>query len=306
MRLFYKEYLGMIDKDAFLAAAALAARQVGIVARRLQGQIRDEGKEVDLSHTGGDAYLARQKQAKTAVDEMAQDILITALAPHLPLHTTVLDGEEETPGKALMPATDGEYVLVLDPIDGTVIYLDGGQTYAVNIGLFRNGAVEVALLYFPALDVAYFTTGQGAFRARGVALHGLAQKEEVFLANQPDNPRKVFVYYGIREEIAADLEAAGYTIARSLNRGAGEDLSKAYSDPVDAMFRGGVAAGIVGRIQVRDMIHAAILTCTQGGYVTDWQGQPYRWPQAGGELPKIVVSGWQLPDDLKDILARHA
>ncbi len=292
----------MIDKDAFLTAAALAARQVGIIARRLQGQVLNEGKDVDLADTGGDDFLKRQKEAVTVVDQMAQDIIITAVVPHLPLGSTVLDGEEETPGKALMPATSGEYVLVLDPIDGTLIYLEGGNTYSVNIGLFKNGAVDVALVFYPALDVAYFTTGQGVFRARDFTNSGLAKKEEVFLSKQPDNPRTLFVYYAIRDEIEADLLAAGYKVIKSFGKASG----LTYNDSVEAMLQGGVAAGIIGKMQVRDLIHGAILSCATGGYVADWQGKPYNWPQYGGELPKMLVSGWPLADDLKGILARHA
>lgn len=292
----------MVDIDAFLEAAALAARHVGVIARRLQGQVPDEGKRVDLAGTGGDAYLARQRAAVTVVDQMAQDIIITALVPHLPINNTVLDGEEDTPAKVLLPATSGEYVLVLDPIDGTLVYLEGGNTYAVNIGLFRNGKVAAALVYYPALDVCYLTNGKGMYRARDFALYGLAHKEEVFLARQPDNPKTLFVYYGIRSEIEAELLAAGYRIVKGLSSRYGVD----YSDPVAAMLQGGVAAGILGRMQLRDLMHGAILSCAAGAHVADWKGQPYNWPQYGGELPKIHVSGWPLPDDLKDILARHA
>lgn len=291
----------MIDKEAFLEAAALAARQVGILARRLQGQVKNEGKAVDVSDARGNDYLIRQKEAVTVVDQIAQDIIITALAPHLPLDLTVLDGEEETPGKALMPATSGAYVLVLDPIDGTLIYLEGGNSYAVNIGLFKDGAVEVALLYFPGLDVAYYTTGKGVFRAAGFAAHGLGQKQEIFLAPQPDNPRSVFVYHAVDEQVVAALKAGGFSIITSPNR----EFRDLYGDPVEALMKGGVTAGVIETMQVRDLIHGAILSCASGAQVTDWKGNAFNWPQYGGSLPKMLVSGWPLPTDLMGILALH-
>ena len=117
----------------------------------------------------------------------------------------------------------------------------------------------------------------------------------------PDNPKAVFLYYGIADEVQDELIAAGYQIVRSPRK-----QLHMYANPVDALLRGGVTALVMGKIQMRDLMHGAMLTCTRGGHVTDWRGNDYLWPQKGGELPRVAVSGWPLPDNLKGILARAA
>jgi fructose-1,6-bisphosphatase/inositol monophosphatase family enzyme len=286
-----------VDISAFLVAAALAARQVGVVARRLQGQVANEGKD-EPGHANDDDYVRRQRAAKTAVDEMAQDILITALAPHLPKDNALLDGEEDTPGKALLPAPSGDYVLVLDPIDGTLIYLEGRDTYSVNIGLLHKGELAAALIYYPGLDVAYWTDGRAAYGAADFALSGMAGAKPMQLAAQPAKPSNVFVYYRVAAEVKQALAAAGYQCMRSFQSDFG-------ADPVAGMFAGQVAVAVLEEIQVRDVIHVAILT-KAGARLTDWQGQPINWPLRGGAMPKSIISGWPLPPELLTILQPYA
>lgn len=281
---------------AFLEAAALAARQVGVVARRLQGQVANEGKDVGDTEGLSD-FHKRQKEAKTAVDEMAQDIIITALAPHLPRENIVLDGEEETPGKALLPSKTGEYVLVLDPIDGTLIYLEGGKTYSVNIGLFKNGTIAAALLYYPALDVAYWTDAKTVWRSEQFSLNGTQGAVIVTVAKSPQNPTATFVYYALDNPIKQAIASSGLDVRRSFQNDFG-------ADPMLGMLGGVVAAAVLEHIQVRDVIHGAILTCA-GGYLHDWRGQPLAWPLQGGAMPKAVISAWPLDARLSEILLTH-
>lgn len=278
----------------FLEAAALAARQVGIMARRLQGQVANEGKD-EAGHPNDDERRRAVRNAKTAVDEIAQDILITALAPHLPVDNTLLDGEEETPGKALLSATSGDYVLVLDPIDGTLNYVEGGDGYSVNIGLLHQGTLAAALMYYPALDVAYWTPGTGAYRARQFAAHGMALAEPVSCAADPAAKDSIFVYHDIDQAIWEKLRAAGFNTLRTFRTAPGKD-------PVAGMFDGVVSAAVLEHVQVRDIIHAAILSCTDGAFLQDWQGNSVRWPARGGAMPKCVISGWELPQKLRDVL----
>lgn len=283
--------------DAFLEAAALVARQVGIMARRLQGQVKNEGKPVTEDRPMSD-YERRMTEAKTAIDEIAQDMIITALLPHLP-PGTVLDGEEETPGKALMPAQTGEYVLVIDPIDGTLPYLEGGKTYSVNIGLFRDGKVVAALLYYPVFDTAYYSDGRAAYRAVNVAAEGLLRCEPVHFAPLPLDPKRIYVYGAVRKAVRDELEAAGYDTVKSFRH---QDVGSAS----EGILAGGVAIAVVDTIQVRDLMHVAILTTGHNDWLFSWKGEPVKWPLLGGAMPPTVMSMWPLPQDVKDILARHA
>ncbi len=285
-----------VNIPAFLEVAALAARQVGVMARRLQGQVANEGKAVDgLAHL--DAHIQRMHVAKTAVDEIAQDILITALAPLLPQSNTLLDGEEETPGKALLPADKGDYVLVIDPIDGTLIYTEGGDGYSTNTALLHKGQLAAALLYYPALDVAYWTDGQSAYRAYDFAVCGMAKAERLSLPQQV-NSKEIFVYWAVDAAVKAEITAAGYTIRRSFQPARG-------ADPVATLFDGQIGAAVLHGIQVRDIVHGAIFTCA-GAELRDWAAQPVEWPLQGGALGKVTVAAGPLDPLLAAILRKHA
>lgn len=286
----------MVSVDAFLEAAALVARQVGIMARRLQGQVQNEGKVVSDDRVLTD-YERRQTEAKTAIDEISQDMIITALLPHLP-PGTVLDGEEETPGKAMMPATSGAYVLVIDPIDGTLPYLEGGKTYSVNIGLFKEGKVVAALLYYPAFDTAYYSDGHAAYCARNVAAEGLLRCEQVLFAPTPLNPKCIFAYGAVKEAVKTELKQAGYEVVRSFR-------DQEVGSASEGILAGAVPIAVIDVMQVRDLMHVAILTTGRSDWLFGWSGEALKWPLLGGAMPPTVMSAWPLPQDVKDILARH-
>lgn len=56
---------------------------------------------------------------------------------------------------------DREFIWVIDPIDGTRVFIAGLPTWAISIGLLRAGALYRGLVYLPVLDEWYFTNEEG-------------------------------------------------------------------------------------------------------------------------------------------------
>ena len=64
-----------------------------------------------------------------------------------------------------------EFVWILDPIDGTTNYIQGIPYCCISIGVFRQGAPHVGVIYNPISDTLYASeTGAGATK-NGIPIH---------------------------------------------------------------------------------------------------------------------------------------
>jgi len=55
-----------------------------------------------------------------------------------------------------------EFAWAIDPIDGTRVFIDGMSTWAISVGLLRNGEAYRGAVYLPVLDELYITNDDGA------------------------------------------------------------------------------------------------------------------------------------------------
>ncbi|MCD2476320.1 inositol monophosphatase, partial [Staphylococcus aureus] len=84
-----------------------------------------------------DLIRAEQKQHNdfvSEVDRAAEAAIIEIIREAYPPHAILA---EESGGAAL----DGEFVWIIDPLDGTTNYLHGYPQYAVSIALAQRGQV---------------------------------------------------------------------------------------------------------------------------------------------------------------------
>ncbi len=113
----------------------------GAVARRL--------RQFDISLDGKSSGSANT-DALTLADLTVQELLVAALRDCDPIFRECrIEGEEET-GDMARFATEGEYTIALDPIDGTKQYRDKtGNGYAVMLNLRTDETVHYSLVYLP-------------------------------------------------------------------------------------------------------------------------------------------------------------
>ena len=264
----------------------LATRQAGIVASQLQPLVENIGKTAP--HIGSDTDRStKSRQALTVVDLALQDVLLTGLEASLGRLPVTLDAEEETPCARRFHADAGttRHELVLDPIDGTLDYLEGHDNYSVCTGLLEGGRILVALVYFPARDHAYVVSPRGAQCCDDFALNGLANARSLTRAVGVEVPRVVYVNRRVRETTIRRLAAAGFKVRYDDEQGHG------VPDAILATLSGKALAYACVTRQVRDMLLGGVVAGMADGFALDWEGQPLFWPP-GARVPHAVFGCW--------------
>lgn len=136
----------MIDKNELIAALSRemppVMRWAGAVAKQLrQHNVTLGDKASGFSNT----------DALTLADLSLQELLVAALRDSNPLFRECRLEAEEVTGDLSRFATQSEYVIALDPIDGTKQYRDRtGDGWSVMLHLRTTTEVLYSLVYIPA------------------------------------------------------------------------------------------------------------------------------------------------------------
>jgi len=140
------------DANALRLATAIEAARAGAVElmqRRDSRQVTEKGPR-DLVT---DADLAAQKAIR--------EILTKAFPEDAFVGEE--EGETDPPAEVRAGQHDAPACWIVDPLDGTVNYVHRLQSFAVSIGLFAAGELQVGVVYDPVCDELYSASrGQGA------------------------------------------------------------------------------------------------------------------------------------------------
>jgi fructose-1,6-bisphosphatase/inositol monophosphatase family enzyme len=272
--------LGASD-SSFAAGIGLAVRQAGAAARMMQGRVENEGKADATALPNDDAALQRRREAKTMADEVAQEILLLAACDLLDLTITGVDAEEDTPSRALFGvAPDVAQMLVIDPIDGTIEYCEGKDSYSICVGLVRGGVIITVVVYFPARDVLYSIENGIPPRC-----YQEASRLSTALPLRPPRPgppdRVIYKNGRVSADSVRRLESAGFDVRDDTEGQIGAP------DAILACLDGTAAAYVSHTRQMRDILLGAVIAGLPSGSAFDWHGQPLRWP-AGGRVPRAL------------------
>lgn len=135
------------------------AVQAALDAGELIRSYRD--REVEVLHKeGGDTYAS---QVVTEVDRKAQDAILRILGPSCEKYEiAVLTEESEDDGSRF----EKECFWCIDPMDGTLPFIQGEPGYSVSIALVaRDGSPMIGVVFDPVHDVLWQATkGQGVLR----------------------------------------------------------------------------------------------------------------------------------------------
>jgi len=132
------------------------------LVQKLQPAVIAAGEVIlEIQEKGFDVEEKGDQSPVTEADRAAEDILVKALKSHVPEAVIVA---EEMAAAGIMPDTLGEEFYLIDPLDGTKEFIKGGLDFTVNIGLIKNGAPVMGIVYAPAQN-RLFTgiRGVGAF-----------------------------------------------------------------------------------------------------------------------------------------------
>lgn len=133
--------------------------------RRLLPATIDAGQAILAVRAAGHAVEEKADRSPvTEADRAAEAIILGAIAeaaPDLP----VVAEEEVAAGR--LPPVAGTFLLV-DALDGTKEFINGGSDFTVNIGLVRDGAPVAGIVHAPASGLTWFgLAGEGAWRIAG-------------------------------------------------------------------------------------------------------------------------------------------
>lgn len=135
------------DHSGDLALLSEAARAAGEIARRHHGQAPATWQK--------GAGQGPVTEADIEIDLMLRDRLLAARPGFGWL-------SEETPDDPARLVADS--VFIVDPIDGTRAFIEGGKGFAHALAIARHGRVTAAVVHLPLLDLTYTArAGQGAF-----------------------------------------------------------------------------------------------------------------------------------------------
>ncbi len=140
-----------------------AARQAGAALLHIQHAKEDLQIE---QKTGKEGILS----PVTLADTQANAIICSMLHQEFPDYGILT--EEEVPDAHLQEALEQwrvrEHTWIIDPLDGTKNFINGGIEYGIHIGLTENGKPVLGLNYYPETDTVYFAVkGYGSYKQIG-------------------------------------------------------------------------------------------------------------------------------------------
>ncbi len=171
-----------------------------------------------------------------------------------------------------------DYLVTLDPIDGTRFYLDGHRNYQIMLNVLNADGFEASLVIRPAYGCYFYALrGQGLFRG---------SLEDAFEDCQPlkiESPEKQIYLGGGAAQLKTQLEGKYHAIDAHV------DYSAEIQMPSTASFLMGELSGaVLMRAQFIDGAAFAFMAQESGAVVTQLDGSPlpplsdyaatYRWP----------------------------
>lgn len=235
---------------------------------------------------GNEIERTGRRDVSTAADRESEAYIERELRARFPGHAIL--GEEALKAAGGRPTLDERPTWVVDPLDGTVNFVQGLPLFCTSIGLVERGQPVLGVVHAPALGMTFWgAPGSGAFEGdRPVSVSATPLLEEAILATGfaydrnrlADNNLENFVQLGLRVRGMRRLGAAAL------------DLAFVASGRLDGFWE--------LHLKPWDVAAGAALVRAAGGRVTDQRGGE-DW-LLGGHL---VASNGLLHEALRTSLA---
>lgn len=135
--------------------------ELAIRAASDAGQMIARSRPLEVEYKVGGASLA--SQVVTEIDRRSEELILDRLAPTLDHFELGLLTEEQEDDRGRLTA---DYFWCIDPLDGTLPFIEGVPGYAVSIALVdRSGTPWIGVVYNPIeATLLHAIRGGGAFR----------------------------------------------------------------------------------------------------------------------------------------------
>jgi myo-inositol-1(or 4)-monophosphatase len=211
------------------------------------------------------------------------EVLLLGQFPNLRFHGEEYEKSFNTKYfRAIELGPQGEYLITLDPIDGTRFYMDGHPNYQIILTVLNADGFEAVIAISPALDTFYYTLkGEGTFKGT------LTDDLETCTPLQIETPKNN-VLLGWRMGALADRLDGRY---QAIN--VRQDYSKAYPIPnVNGLLTGDLTGVVLAHGKFIDGAALAFMAQEMGYILTTHEGSPlpplHRCPNR--QWPGLVVA----------------
>ena len=127
--------------------------------------IAEEAARVILPYwrTGGEVFSKADDSPVTLADREAEVLILSRLSALYPEIQAVAEEQSEADGK---PESVGDRFWLIDPLDGTKGFVQGKESFTVNIALIQDGVPVAGVVTAPATSTTWATSATGAARRR--------------------------------------------------------------------------------------------------------------------------------------------
>lgn len=223
----------------------------------------------------------------TTADLKSEEIILRELKKEFPEDEII---SEETDNKI---TGKNKRVWLVDPLDGTKEFKNGGFGFSVMIGLCVNGIPTLGVVYAPARDLLYYAEkGKGAF----IEVKGKASRLEVSRLDNLENSRMVTrIDHGEKRDTDRLIESI--KVKEKIPEGSiGLKLGLISSGKAEINIH-------TNRLNKWDTCAPQIILEEAGGKITDWKGKKLDYNQTGNcwQNSFIATNGPLHPEILRKV-----
>lgn len=228
-----------------LNTAIKAARQAGNIIMRAF----DHRGQIEATPKGRHDYV-------TKVDKYAEEVIIETLLTAYPEHGVLAEESGEKIGK------NPKYQWIIDPLDGTLNFINGFPHFCVSIALKVGNKIEHGVIYDPVRN-ELFTASRGggaSLDSHRIRVNKTGSIENSFLATgfpvrEPEKFESYLESFSSIVQKTADVRRAG---------SAALDLAYVAAGRLDGYWESG--------LKIWDVAAGSLMILEAGGYVGDHDG----------------------------------
>jgi len=260
-----------MDWRKFSMEIKVSLYQCGQLATNLRGKINKEEKEPEpyqLSTSVSD------------IDRICQEIILLRAYELVPdIEITGEEIEDLSLNVAnLFQGNSSRYVLVIDPLDGTDCYFDGGHEWAHMLGVLdqETGSMVCSQVYFPELSRLYFAiVNEGSYIEDGM----FTNRSRITVKS----PLKTFgKVKRLRDSDYPAFEGAGFSLDVKDNK------SAAYAQI--RVVEGDLGAMVMRHFHGYDTAIPSLIIEESGGLVLGDDGRKVTYEKEMLRMPLVISS----------------
>ena len=221
----------------------------------------------------------------TEADRAAEAVIAEALAKIAPGVPVIA---EEACSAGRIPPVGAAFFLV-DPLDGTKEFVRGGNDFTVNIGLIRDYAPALGVIYLPETGKLFWgVVGAGAWRAL-VVDGAITERRPIRVRPAPDGPIAVVASRSHRTP-ETDAYIRRYEVEKLVSAGSSMKFCALASGKADLYPR-------MGTTMQWDTAAGDAILRAAGGIVVTLDGKPFTYgpkSEAGADAyrnPWFIAAG---------------